>query len=74
MVEAEASLERAERARRAQARDQKQRLGWAAGTAASYVLDVVLLALFVLAGTLPWAAALVYAGLAAAVVLSQIVL
>lgn len=74
MVEAEASLERAERVRKAQARDQKQRLGWAAGTAASYILDVVLLALFVLAGTLPWAAVLVYASLAAAVVLSQIVL
>ncbi len=72
MVEAEASLERAERVRKAQARDQQQRLGWAAVTAASYVLDVVLLALFVLAGTLAWKAALVYAGLAAAVVLSQV--
>lgn len=74
MVEAEASLERAERVRKAQARDQKQRLRWAAGTAASYVLDVVLLALYVFAGTVAWGAALVYAGLAATVVLSQIAL
>lgn len=74
MLEAEASLERADHVRKAQARDQKQRLGWAAGIAVSYGLDVVLLALFVLVGTLSWAAVFVYAGLAAAVVLSQIVL
>jgi diguanylate cyclase len=74
MVEAEISLERAERVRKAQARDQKQRLGWAAGTAASYALDVVLLALFVVVGTLQWHAVFVYAGLAAAVVLAQVTL
>lgn len=74
MVEAEASLERAERARKSQARDQKQRLRWAAGTAASYALDVVLLALFAVVGTLQWNAVFVYAGLSAAVVLAQVTL
>lgn len=74
MVEADIGLERAERARKAQARDQKQRLGWAAGSGASYALDVVLLALFVVVGTLQWNAVFVYAGLAAAVVLAQMAL
>jgi len=71
MVEAEAILERAERARRAQERDQKQRLRWTAGSAASYALDVLLLVLFVFAGTIPGTAVFVYAAGAALVTMVQ---
>lgn len=74
MVEAEASLERAARARRSQERDQAQRMRWAAGTAASYALDIVLLFLFILAGTIPGTAVVVYAGCATLVVLVQVAL
>jgi diguanylate cyclase (GGDEF)-like protein len=71
MAEAEAILERAERARRAQERDQKQRLRWTAGSAASYALDVLLLALFAFAGTIPGTAVFVYAAGAALVTMVQ---
>jgi diguanylate cyclase (GGDEF)-like protein len=71
MVEADVNLERAVRKRSAQQRDQKQRLWWAASTASSYALDVLLLVLFVFAGTIPGSAVTVYAAAAALVTVVQ---
>jgi diguanylate cyclase (GGDEF)-like protein len=67
MVEADATLEKAVRASQAHERDRKQRLRWSASTAASYALDVLLLGLFVLAGTVPASAFYAFTAGAAAI-------
>ena len=53
MIEVDAELERADKARRARERAQKQRLQWVAAIALSYAVDTVFLALYVSAGTIP---------------------
>lgn len=67
MVEAEAKLDEAIRARRAQQRDQRLRLRWTGATAASYAVDALFLGLFAAAGTIPAAIGIGY-GLAGAAV------
>jgi len=53
VIEPEERLDEALRAARATARDQRRRRSWSAGSAASYALDTVFLALYVDAGTIP---------------------
>ena len=62
MVEVDAELERADRERQARDRAQRTRLRWIALTASSYAIDVLFLALYAGAGTVPAYVALAYAG------------
>ncbi|MGA7984006.1 MAG: diguanylate cyclase [Burkholderiales bacterium] len=62
MVEVDAELERADRQRQARERAQRQRLRWVALIASSYALDVLFLALYAGAGTIPARVAVAYGG------------
>ena len=62
MVEVDAELERADRARQTRERAQRERLRWVGAIALSYTIDVVFLALYAGAGTVPAYVALAYAG------------
>jgi diguanylate cyclase (GGDEF)-like protein len=66
MVEAEQELNEAIQTGKIVARDQRRRLSWNLGIAASYALDTLFLAFFASAGTIPGTIALAY-GAAAAV-------
>jgi diguanylate cyclase (GGDEF)-like protein len=70
MVEVDAELERADKERRARDRAQRARLRWAALTASSYAIDVLFLALYAGAGTVPAYVALAYAGVGTALCLA----
>ena len=70
MVEGEAKLEKADKAQRSRERDRRQRLLWTAATASSYAFDVVVLGLFVAAGTIPLPVFAWFAASAAAVCLA----
>ncbi|HUJ85845.1 MAG TPA: hypothetical protein VLX30_03225, partial [Burkholderiales bacterium] len=63
MVEVDAELEQADKARRARERAQRQRLRWNGAIALSYAIDTVLLLLYSSAGTIPAYVAAIYAGL-----------
>jgi diguanylate cyclase (GGDEF)-like protein len=67
MVEAEQKLDEAIAAVRSREREQRRRLSWNLGIAASYAVDTLFLALFALAGTIPGIIALAY-GAAGAVI------
>jgi diguanylate cyclase len=67
MAAADEKLLAAVEARTVERRGQRQRLAWLRGTAASYAADIVILALFAMAGTIPAVAAMAYAAGAAAV-------
>ena len=67
MIEAEEKLDAAIRTRHSRERDQRQRLAWNYGIAASYAVDTLFLALFAAAGTISGAVALAY-GTGAAVI------
>jgi len=62
MIEVDDELERADRARQARERAQRARLRWIGAIALSYAIDVVFLALYAGAGTVPAYVALAYAG------------
>ncbi|HKI65527.1 MAG TPA: GGDEF domain-containing protein [Burkholderiales bacterium] len=62
MVEIDAELERADRARQAQDRAQSQRLRWIGAIALSYAVDTLFLALYAGAGTVSLQVALAYGG------------
>jgi diguanylate cyclase len=66
MVEIDAELEQADKARQARDRAQRERLRWIALTASSYAIDVLFLALYAGAGTVPAYVALAYAGVGVA--------
>src|SRR5512146_1794748 len=63
MVEVDAELERADKARQARERAQWQRLRWNGAIALSYAIDTAFLLLYSAAGTVPAHAAAAYAGL-----------
>jgi len=63
MVEIDAELERADKARQALERAQRRRLRWIGAIALSYGIDTVFLLLYSSAGTVPAYAAAAYAGL-----------
>jgi diguanylate cyclase (GGDEF)-like protein len=67
VIEAEAEIEAAIRARKSRDRAQRQRLVWTRMTAASYAVDTLFLALFAVAGTIPGTIAPVYGAAAAAI-------
>jgi diguanylate cyclase (GGDEF)-like protein len=67
VIEGEEKLEKAIKASRAKARDQKQRLTWTGSAAASYLLDAVILGLYVLTGTVSASVLFVFVAGAAAV-------
>lgn len=67
MIEAEAEIEAAIRARKSRDRAQRQRLVWTRMTAASYAVDTLFLALFAVAGTISGTVAPVYGAAAAAI-------
>lgn len=66
MVEAEQKLDEAIAAAGSRERDQRRRLAWNLGIAASYAVDTIFLALFALAGTISGTIALVYGAAGAA--------
>jgi hypothetical protein len=51
VLEADEKLDQAMRKSQQQARDRSRRMGWVGASAASYLADVVFLALFCVAGT-----------------------
>jgi diguanylate cyclase (GGDEF)-like protein len=67
MAAVEYKLVQAAEAKGIERRGQRQRMVWLRGTAASYAVDTVFLALFAFAGTVPAAAAIAYGAGAAAV-------
>ena len=67
MIEGEEKLEKAMRAARAKARDQKERLVWTGSVAASYTVDSLFLGLYFLAGTVSAFVVAAYAAAAAGV-------
>jgi diguanylate cyclase (GGDEF)-like protein len=66
MIEAEQKLDEAIAAVRSRERDQRRRLSWNLGVAASYSVDTLFLALFAVAGTISATVALAYGAAAAA--------
>ncbi|MGH8749049.1 MAG: diguanylate cyclase [Burkholderiales bacterium] len=62
MVEVDAELERADKARRAQDRAQRERLRWIGGVALSYAIDTLFLVLYAAAGTIQARVAVAYGG------------
>ena len=62
MIEIDAELERADKARQAQDRAQRGLLRWVGGIALSYAIDTLFLALYVAAGTIPARVAVAYGG------------